>query len=593
MRPIVGRVLLLGFGLLMGLLLLEGALRLARPQIFRAPQGMYVADDAVGYALAPGFQGILAGSEFRTPFSTNQAGLRGAGLRPRQPHTVRILVLGDSQAWGYGVLDQETFPVQLEGLLAGVYPGLDIQVLNAGVPGYGTADQLAFLRSRGQELDPDLVVVQFLSVNDLKENRTPAATWATVEDGWLSSRKAEVVEEQARDRPSWLVFKNLLKQKSHLARFAIDSIGYMAIRAGLLGDADVLWGEDFTAEDARLGTELLVQIADEARALGAETLLLYTTGQASLYEDGSAYEPLRSAAVVEDAAREAGVPWIDGAQRLQAWDDRDGLYFRLNGHWTAAGQAAIADILAREIARLGIIEDVVEEVPEAAGVGSSLAEAVSAAASVGAPGTDADGGARWPAVPIAVPEQSEWQDRGVAIRRGEEGDWDRYLGGAFTNNIIKIGETYYDYYQGSETCDSTCDSVARRTIGVATSKDGIHWEKYANNPVITWSSRGSIEEGAAGAGVWPGKDGKVYLRYGANTGTGCNVNAAIRLAVRSDGYGFADAGVVAAGTDGHIWGRGDELFPRAAGLVGSYAFADCVYDSSVFYDQVLGRWLLL
>ena len=162
---------------------------------------------------------------------------------------------------------------------------------------------------------------------------------------------------------------------------------------------------------------------------------------------------------------------------------------------------------------------------------------------------------------IALPQQSDWVSQGVAIREGADGQWDRYLWGGFANNLIKKGSTYYLYYQGSLTYDDTCDSVAYRAIGVATSTDSINWTKYSGNPVITWASKGSIEEGAASAGVWLGSDGKIHVYYGANTGTGCNVAANGRLAVSTDGFNFTDQGQVINSKDTNLWGSGDEVFP--------------------------------
>jgi hypothetical protein len=63
-----------------------------------------------------------------------------------------------------------------------------------------------------------------------------------------------------------------LKLNSHLGRLLFDVGGYLGTRVGILGEVDALWGEDFTQEEAKLGVELLVHIAETANKLGAETL---------------------------------------------------------------------------------------------------------------------------------------------------------------------------------------------------------------------------------------------------------------------------------------------------------------------------------
>ena len=175
-------------------------------------------------------------------------------------------------------------------------------------------------------------------------------------------------------------------------------------------------------------------------------------------------------------------------------------------------------------------------------------------------------------IPYSIPTLGDWEDASLAFSHGAEGEWDYHLWGGFANSLIKRGDTYYLYYQGSPSYDNQCGSVSQRAIGVAISTDGIHWVKSAKNPVITWASQGSIEEGAVSAAAWVGADGRIYLYYGANSGTGCTVHASARLAVSEDGESFQDLGEVLSGSDPSVWGSGDEIFP-----VGAYSYENQWY----------------
>jgi hypothetical protein len=174
--------------------------------------------------------------------------------------------------------------------------------------------------------------------------------------------------------------------------------------------------------------------------------------------------------------------------------------------------------------------------------------------------------------PLTIPSLSDWDAGQLAFSSGADGEWDNILWGGFANSLIKKGDIYYLYYQGSPFYDDECESVAYRAIGVATSTDGIHWVKSDNNPVITWSSQGSIEEGAVSSAAWLGSDGKIYIYYGANTSSDCNVEANARLAVSEDGENFQDLGQVLSASDPDVWGAGDEIFP-----VGAYSYQDQWY----------------
>jgi hypothetical protein len=173
---------------------------------------------------------------------------------------------------------------------------------------------------------------------------------------------------------------------------------------------------------------------------------------------------------------------------------------------------------------------------------------------------------------IPIPSLNDWQTGTAAFSRGALGTWDYYLWGGFANSLIKKNGVYYLYYQGAPSYNDQCDSVAYRGIGVAKSVDGVNWTKSTNNPVISWSSQGSVEEGAVSSAAWVGQDGRVYIYYGANTGSGCTIHANARLAVSEDGELFQDLGVVLSKDDPNVWGSGDEIFP-----VGAYSYGNNWY----------------
>lgn len=333
-------ILLIAVSVLVSLLLAEIAFRVLLPQHFDPhPRGMYRSDPAVGYVLAPNFRGTFKRAEFEHEVTSNNVGLRGPPVRARNQSTFRVVCLGDSFTWGYGVNDSETYPQRLESLLARKYPDVDIQVLNAGVPGYGTADALRFLQSRAVLLDPDLVVLQFLADNDFTENRRPALGRVSVRDGWLHA------DEPPRPQPMRTL--DAIKRSSHLAAFLSERLGYLAVRAGWLAPAAA--GGAITDGDAKRTQALLKQLAAEARKLDAPTLIVFSTGQAPVIHKEDAANRARQ--VVLSAAEQADARMLDLTPHLRSRPDRMRLYYPYDGHWTAVGDAAVAEILSEEIGR--------------------------------------------------------------------------------------------------------------------------------------------------------------------------------------------------------------------------------------------------
>jgi lysophospholipase L1-like esterase len=126
-----------------------------------------VPDDVLVYRLRENlddsFQGVRV--------TTNAMGLRDRSIGPRQPGEFRVLVLGDSVTFGPGVRNEDIFPRRLEVNL-GRDLGRPVRVINSGVGGYNTEQELAFLKLRGPEIAPDLVVLLYVS-NDVEINEGP------------------------------------------------------------------------------------------------------------------------------------------------------------------------------------------------------------------------------------------------------------------------------------------------------------------------------------------------------------------------------------------------------------------------------------
>jgi lysophospholipase L1-like esterase len=165
------RVILINLSLailstLFALFLIEIALRLTGVKpLYVSPERdrFWKYDSLLGWAHEPGQEGIFETPQFRTFVRINENGLRDRRHSyERQNDIERILVLGDSFAWGYGVEESERFSQLLE-------KSLDVEVINAGVSGYSTDQELLWYKNEGIKYDPDLVILEFAG-NDIGDN---------------------------------------------------------------------------------------------------------------------------------------------------------------------------------------------------------------------------------------------------------------------------------------------------------------------------------------------------------------------------------------------------------------------------------------
>jgi hypothetical protein len=101
------------------------------------------------------------------PVRINEHGLRGGPLAPRKPRNgYRLMVIGDSFTFGYGVDEDSTYGAALERAVARQLPCRSVELINGGVNGYNTRQEADLLRLIGVPLQPDLVVVG-LTPNDI------------------------------------------------------------------------------------------------------------------------------------------------------------------------------------------------------------------------------------------------------------------------------------------------------------------------------------------------------------------------------------------------------------------------------------------
>jgi hypothetical protein len=101
-------------------------------------------------------------------YNNNSLGMRGSREYQEKKETeYRILMLGDSFTYGFGVNDDQTFAALVEKDLRA--DRLSVEVLNAGCPGKGTDYALKCFQTVGRKFHPDLTVLGFFC-NDFQDN---------------------------------------------------------------------------------------------------------------------------------------------------------------------------------------------------------------------------------------------------------------------------------------------------------------------------------------------------------------------------------------------------------------------------------------
>jgi hypothetical protein len=169
-------------------------------------------------------------------------------------------------------------------------------------------------------------------------------------------------------------------------------------------------------------------------------------------------------------------------------------------------------------------------------------------------------------LPIPIPSESDWNEVGIVLEAGPEGAWDRHFAGASSpSTILQHEGRWWLYYGGADGLRDDDEGPRHRAIGLATSSDGVRFERHGNAPVLSHLPGRSQEEGANSAALSLAPDGRFVAHYGAATAfTVDQIHADLRVAHSTDGVQFEDAGLVLSYQDPAVYGSGDELFPLAS-----------------------------
>lgn len=130
-------------------------------------RGVFQVDKELIYSLKPQTERFWESGAFVEHVKINRFGLRDTEIRDKSEYEKRIIVLGDSMTFGHGVNNAEAYPNQMEGIYN--KNGRRIDVINAGVRGYGTDQSYKLFVTQLRSLKPDLVIFA-ICMNDVFDN---------------------------------------------------------------------------------------------------------------------------------------------------------------------------------------------------------------------------------------------------------------------------------------------------------------------------------------------------------------------------------------------------------------------------------------
>jgi SGNH hydrolase-like domain, acetyltransferase AlgX len=332
-------------------------------------------DSLLGWRHKRNVSSAIVSDEYQINVQYNAEGWRGATRRfSKPPDVFRIMVLGDSFVDGYTLPVQDRFTEVLESSLR---PQFD--VINLGVAGYSTDQELLLLDQEGWKLEPDLVVLAFY-YNDVwgngsrhfsESSRTQKPVFSLDTAGNLSLSNVPVpyptpsLQDRFRlyDLVRTTVKRNRFLHAAAVKAGLADNVRPNDSRpapTGAAGGAEefAVYHSTETPELARewsITQALLRKMNQEAVQHGARLMVLYVPTRIELspaewssahlpsdYDPGVVVRRLTKICQVE------GIPYLDPSDRFTAVGTSR-MYYPRDPHWNAAGHRLVGETLAEHI----------------------------------------------------------------------------------------------------------------------------------------------------------------------------------------------------------------------------------------------------
>lgn len=381
LRKLFGKLLLILAGVFVGLLLCEVVLRV----VGYAPPNFYIHDPVVGAALRPNSEGWWT-REGRDYIRINSQGLRDREHTKAKPaNTVRIAVLGDSYAEALQLPMEKAFWAIIEARLrdCGSLQGQNVEVINFGVSGYGTAQELLTLRQKVWDYSPDIVLLAITSLNDITDDsralkQSPDVPYFVFSDGrlvldnsfrneWIyrlrsstfyipvrwvreRSRAVQALYEARNAVSLWLQTRSEQNDSATPADLGTDSATYKEPRDDVWRDA---W---------RVTETLILQMRDEVKEKRAKFFVVTLSAPAQVLPDPNEREEfMRKHSIKDlfypdlrfrDLCEREGIPVLVLAPELQHYAEQNKVFLHGfdstigSGHWNEMGHRIAGEMMS-------------------------------------------------------------------------------------------------------------------------------------------------------------------------------------------------------------------------------------------------------
>jgi peptidoglycan/LPS O-acetylase OafA/YrhL len=317
------------------------------------------------YGLKPNQVTRLKYNNYDYILQTNSLGLPGEEVSIEMPEGIahRILVIGDAFTMPEGMVYNQAYPFLLQKMLSDVTKPERIEVINAGVTGYGPVEQLPQLRELVPLLKPDIVVYQ-LFVNEFQEVQLePEDRQANI--GFKPDHRPryrgfiENSQAIANLRRLQTNIKEVIEKKPASWRYPKSLIGFYEKENNPYFENENLlrlqsYLEQMVSVCQTGNAAFIIYFVPAAVAVSPPHEISYLPMDLNP-QDATLYDLSKPFGYLRQISSQLSIPVVDLTPYLKNYSHQP-VYFRESWHWNQDGHHAVAEAIRDDLIRRNLIQ---------------------------------------------------------------------------------------------------------------------------------------------------------------------------------------------------------------------------------------------
>ena len=313
-------------------------------------RNFWAYDPLLGWSGVPFSKGRMEYLDFDVDVAISSAGLRDSEYPvARVPGKKRMLVLGDSFGWGFGVEKDEIWLEQIE------IENQDWEVINASVSGYGTDQEYLYYLTRGRRYKPDVVLLLFYGGNDVTNSSSSSQYWhnkplfVLSDEGGIDLTGVPVppltvTQEVANFVSSHTYFLRMASSLVRARGAALEGLQKPSEEGLTKGSFEKISqgakGQNLSDNEERV-VRLILALREVVQEDGAQLVVAYTPGKTKIFE--------------EPRLLDAGLNLFSLADVFNGIQEP--VIFEHDSHWNPLGHKIVGEKIHDHLRRIGVFED--------------------------------------------------------------------------------------------------------------------------------------------------------------------------------------------------------------------------------------------